>query len=73
MKFYKASQKERDIFQNFYKQVTQVGFEEPPCQCALVSPASACLTTNKIPFEDVEVVFEYGTIIQLPVPKSKFV
>ena len=50
MKFHKVSQEESDIFQNFHKQVTRVGFEELPCQCTLVSPASTCLTTNKIPF-----------------------
>ena len=30
------------------------------------------LTNNKIPFNEVEVKCNYGTIIQLPVPKSKF-
>ena len=30
------------------------------------------LTTNKIPFNEVEVKCECGTIIQLPVPKSKY-
>ena len=72
MKFYKASQEERDVFWDFYEQVTWVGFKEPPCQCALVSPASTYLTTNKIPFQDAEVVYEYGTIFQLLVSKSKF-
>ena len=62
MNFYKASQEERDIFWDFYEQVTRVDFEELLCQCALVSPASTCLTTNKIPFQDAEVVYEYGTI-----------
>ena len=50
-----------------------MGFEEPLCQCTLVSPAYTYLTTNKIPFYEVEVTCEYGMTIQLPVPKSKFV
>ena len=30
------------------------------------------LTNNKIPFNEVEVKYNYATIIQLPVPKSKY-
>ena len=30
------------------------------------------LTNNKIPFNEVEVKYDYGTIIQLLVPKSKY-
>ena len=71
MKYYKVSQKERDIFHAFYKQVTQVGFEEPLYQYTLVSPAFTYLTTNKIPFHKVEVACECSMTIQLLVPKSK--
>ena len=52
--------------------MTQVSFEEPPYQYTLVSPAYTYLTTNKIPFYEVEVAYQCGTTIQLPVPKSKF-
>ena len=73
IELFKDAKKKRDIFQAFYEQVTRLGFEETPCQCTLVSPTYTYLTTNKIPFNEVEVKCEYHTIIQLPVPKSKYV
>jgi hypothetical protein len=57
------AQKKRDTFRAFHEQVTRSDFEETPCQCTLVSPTHTYLTTNKIPFNEIEIKCECGTII----------
>ena len=52
--------------------MTRSDFEATPYQYTLVSSAQTYLTNNKVVFNEVEVKCDCGTIIQLPVPKSKF-
>ena len=63
LELYTEAQKERDKFRVFYEQVTRLDFKATPCQYTLVSSAQMYLTNNKIPFNEVEVKYDCGTII----------
>ena len=65
---YESDQKDREAFQKFHEEAVKTDFSAPACQCKLVENAHKYLSTNKIPFDEVQVACDCNKTFQLPVP-----